>query len=167
MTGISSPRVIRMPERKPIGYWLKELDTRIEATLDRTLSGEGVTRRDWQVLNALDTTPAPRDAVVGALRPFWGEGAADPDDVLETLVDRGWALRDADRRYALSPEGDAMRSALLERVKELRMAIADGVTPEDYQTTITTLERMAANLAALDAAPGELDLGEIDTEQIR
>ena len=47
------------------------------------------------------------------------------------------------------------------------MAIADGVTPEDYQTTIDTLERMAANLAALDAAPGELDLGQVDAEQIR
>jgi hypothetical protein len=156
-----------MPERKPIGYWLKELDTRIEMTLDRTLADEGVTRRDWQVLNALETAPAARDVVVDALRPFWGEGATDPDDVLEALVARGWALRDADRRYALSPEGDATRSTLLERVKELRMAIADGVTPDDYQTTIDTLERMAANLAALDAAPGELDLGQIDTEQIR
>ena len=86
--------------------------------------------------------------------------------MLEALVARGWALRDADRRYALSPEGDATRATLLERVKELRMAIADGVTPDDYQTTIATLERMAANLAALDAAPGELDLGEVDTEQI-
>ena len=72
-----------MPERKPIGYWLKELDRLIEGTLDRTLADEGVTRRDWQVLNALETAPAPRDAVVDALRPFWGERAADPDDVLE------------------------------------------------------------------------------------
>jgi hypothetical protein len=154
-----------MPERKPIGYWLKELDTRIEATLDRTLSSEGVTRRDWQVLNALETAPAPRDRVLDALRPFWGEGAIAPDDVLEKLVARGWALRDADGGYALSPEGETTRSALLERVKELRMAIADGITPEDYQTTIATLERMAANLAALHAAPGELDL-EIDAERL-
>lgn len=138
-----------MPEPKPIGYWLKELDHRIEATLDRTLADEGVTRRDWQVLNALETAPAARDDVVEKLRPFWGEGKADPDDVLEALVARGWALRDPELRYMLSPEGDATRSALLERVKELRMAIADGVTPDDYRTTIATLERMAANLAAL------------------
>jgi hypothetical protein len=144
-----------MTDRKPIGYWLKELDRRIEATLDQALADEGVTRRDWQVLNALETAPAARDAIVDALRPFWGAGAADPDDVLEALVARGWALRDADHRYALSPEGDATRSTLLERVKELRMAIADGVTPDDYQTTIATLERMAANLAALDETPAQ------------
>ena len=96
--------------------------------------------------------PAARGAVVDALRPFWGEGAAEPDGVLEGLVTRGWALRDADSRYLLSPEGDATRAALLERVKELRMAIADGVTPEAYQTTIDTLERMAANLAGRSTA---------------
>lgn len=140
-----------MPDRKPIGYWLKELDRLIEDALDRTLADEGVTRRDWQVLNALETDPAPRDAVVDALRPFWGAGAVDPDSVLEGLVGRGWALRDAEGRYALSPEGDAARAALLERVKELRMSIADGVTPEAYQTTIDTLERMAKNLANASA----------------
>ena len=155
-----------MPERKPIGYWLKELDRLIESTLDATLGSEGVTRRDWQVLNALEVTPAPRAAVVDALRPFWGEGPVEPDDVLERLVARGWALRDAEDRHALSPEGDAERAALLERVKELRMAIAHGVTPEQYATTIDTLQRMAANLAALDAAPGQAALGEIDAEQI-
>ena len=148
-----------MPERKPIGYWLKELDRRIEETLDRTLASEGVTRRDWQVLNALDVAPAARDAVVDALRPFWGEGAADPDDVLEALVARGWALRDADSRYALSPEGDATRAD----AARAREGAADGDRrrrhARDYQTTIDTLERMAANLTALDAAPGELDLG--------
>ena len=152
-----------MADRKPIGYWLKELDRRIEDTLDRTLTSEGVTRRDWQALNALGPEPVARDAVVETLRPFWGTGAIEPDAVLAGLVTRGWALRDADSRYRLSPEGDAARAVLLERVKELRMAIADGVTPEDYQTTIDTLERMAANLAAL----GQPDLGEIDTEQLR
>lgn len=146
-----------MPERKPIGYWLKELDRRIEETLDRTLAGEAVTRRDWQALNALGPEPLAREAVVETLRPFWGTGAIEPDHVLDGLVTRGWALRDADSRYRLSPEGEAARAGLLERVKELRMAIADGVTPEDYQTTIDTLERMAANLAGLEVAPDELD----------
>ena len=43
-----------MADRKPIGYWLKELDQLIEGTLDRALADEGVTRRDWQLLNALE-----------------------------------------------------------------------------------------------------------------
>jgi DNA-binding MarR family transcriptional regulator len=138
-----------MADRKPIGYWLKELDRLIEGTLDRALADEGVTRRDWQVLNALDPEPAPRDAVIEQLRPFWGVEAADPDTVLGGLIARGWALRDARDRYALSPEGNAARETLLEKVKGLRAAIADGVTPEQYNTTIDTLSRMARNLQTL------------------
>ena len=136
-------------DRKPIGYWLKELDRLIEGTLDRALADEGVTRRDWQLLNALDPEPAPRAAVIEALRPFWGVEAAEPDAVLDGLITRGWALRTPDDRFSLSPEGDAARTALLGKVKELRTAIADGITPEQYNTTIETLARMAENLRAL------------------
>jgi len=138
-----------MADRKPIGYWLKELDRLIETTLDRALAEEGVTRRDWQVLNALQPDPTPRADVIESLRPFWGVDAADPDAVLDGLIARGWALRDPSDRYTLSPEGDAARAALLEKVKGLRAAIADGITPEQYNTTIDTLGRMAQNLQAL------------------
>ncbi len=135
-----------MPERKPIGYWLKELDRRIEATLDRALAEDGVNRRQWQVMNVLGPAPAARAEVLEALRPFGETGEA-----LDELVARGWALRDADARVALSAEGERVKGALLERIKELRMSIADGVTPEQYNTTIDTLEKMAANLAALES----------------
>ena len=138
-----------MADRKPIGYWLKELDRLIETTLDRALAEEDVTRRDWQVLNALQPDPTPRADVIESLRPFWGVDAADPDAVLDGLIARGWALRDPSDRYTLSPEGDAARAALLEKVKALRAAIADGITPEQYNTTIDTLGRMAQNLQAL------------------
>jgi DNA-binding MarR family transcriptional regulator len=138
-----------MADRKPIGHWLKALDQLLEETLDRALASEGVTRRDWQVLNALDAAPAARDAVVEQLRPFWGAQRDDPDAVLEGLITRGWALRDAADRYALSPEGEAARAGLLERVNALRAAIADGVTPEQYNTTVDTLSRMTRNLQAL------------------
>ena len=87
------------------------------------------------------------------LRPFFGTDAGEsenaPEELLARLTRRGWALRDAETRYALSPEGEAARSALLERVQELRGAIADGITPEAYNTTIDTLRRMAANLGQL------------------
>jgi DNA-binding MarR family transcriptional regulator len=139
----------RVTDRKPIGYWLKELDRLIETTLDDALAGEGVTRRDWQVLNALGPEAVPREQVIEALRPFWGVEAADPDSVLDGLIARGWALRDAFDRFALSPEGEAARAALLERVNALRAAIADGITPEAYSTTVETLARMAANLKKL------------------
>jgi hypothetical protein len=140
--------------RKPIGFWLKELDRLIEGTLDRALADEDVTRRDWQLLNALEPAPAPREEVIDAQRPFWGVEADEPGAVLEGLIARGWALRDPAGRFSLSPEGDAARAALLEKVKELRAAIADGITPEQYNTTVDTLGRMAENLRAISGDHG-------------
>jgi hypothetical protein len=137
-------------DRKPIGFWLKELDRLIEGTLERALAAEGVTRRDWQLLNALEPAPAPREQVIETLRPFWGVEADEPDAVLEGLIARGWALRDPADRFSLSPEGDAARTVLLEKVKGLRAAIADGITPEQYNTTVDTLGRMAENLRAIN-----------------
>jgi hypothetical protein len=32
-------------DRRPIGYWIKHLDGLIEAAFERTLAGQGVTRR--------------------------------------------------------------------------------------------------------------------------
>jgi len=142
-----------MSERKPIGYWLKELDRLIEQSFDHALAGEDVTRREWQVLNVLSVTPISSGDLTDALRPFFGTdanaNAGASEEVLDRLTRRGWALRDAATRYALSPEGEAARSALLERVQALRGAIADGITPEAYNTTIDTLRRMATNLGQL------------------
>ena len=140
-----------MSERKPIGYWLKELDRLIEQSFDHALAGEDVTRREWQVLNVLSVTPTSSGDLTDALRPFFGTdaNAGALEEMLDRLTRRGWALRDPETRYALSPEGEAARSALLERVQALRGAIADGITPEAYNTTIDTLRRMATNLGQL------------------
>ncbi len=56
-------RVERLPDQSgggndgggsgPIGYWLKHLDGLIGGNFERTLAGEGVTRRRWQALNTL------------------------------------------------------------------------------------------------------------------
>ena len=140
-----------MSERKPIGYWLKELDRLIEQSFDHALAGEDVTRREWQVLNVLSVTPISSGDLTDALRPFFGTdaNAGASEEMLDRLTRRGWALRDAETRYTLSPEGEAARNVLLERVQALRGAIADGITPEAYNTTIDTLRRMAANLGQL------------------
>jgi hypothetical protein len=45
-------------DRHPIGYWLKHLDSLIEAAGERALAGQGVTRRHWQALNTLQERPS-------------------------------------------------------------------------------------------------------------
>ena len=38
---------------RPVGWWLKEADARLDAAFDRTLAGRDVDRRGWQVLATL------------------------------------------------------------------------------------------------------------------
>ncbi|MFB9832252.1 MarR family winged helix-turn-helix transcriptional regulator [Actinoallomurus acaciae] len=131
------------PTDRPIGYWLKHLDGLIESTFDRALAGYALSRRHWQVMNAL--RDAPPTGLRDALRPFWGEGVITLEEVVGDLAGRGWVTED-DGRYALTERGLAAHAAVAERVGETRRAVLDGLTEQDYVDTVRTLSRMAANL---------------------
>ncbi|GAA2630611.1 MarR family winged helix-turn-helix transcriptional regulator [Dactylosporangium fulvum] len=116
---------------KPIGYWLKELDGRIEAAFAAVFAAEGLQRRHWQVLNGL-----------GPADPFFGPGERPYAEVAGDLVARGWMTPDG-----LTEAGTAARDRIAAEVARLRQRVGAGVPDEDYLTTVRTLERMAANLA--------------------
>ncbi|GAA3337742.1 MarR family winged helix-turn-helix transcriptional regulator [Amorphoplanes nipponensis] len=127
---------------RPLGYWIKEIDRRVEAEFGRVLAAEGVTRRHWQVL----TTLAQRPAVAGteldaALAPFAPTVRPQVDD----LVDRGWAAETAGT-VTLTPAGRAAHDRLAEQVEAFRARVTEGLSAQDYRTLITLLERVAGNL---------------------
>ncbi|GAA3261384.1 hypothetical protein ACFO1B_56830 [Dactylosporangium siamense] len=120
-------------EDRPIGYWLRELDRRIEDAFMSTLDARGLTRRHWQVLNGL----GPDD-------PFWGPGERSHPEVVADLTARGWTTPDG----ALTPGGERARAAIAVDVAMVRRRSAEGIPDEDYLTTVRTLARMAGNLSA-------------------
>lgn len=137
-------RVIMKPDERPIGYWLKHLDTLIETMFDTTLSREGLTRRHWQVLHAVGTD------LMGALHVFWTAGASTPEQVIADLAACGWVRVEAGQPV-LTPEGKAAHAQLAQTVAAIRARAADGVSHEDYAVTIATLRRMSDNLERLPA----------------
>jgi hypothetical protein len=93
--------------RRPIGWWLKEADARLDAAFDSSLSAEGIDRRAWQVLATLARSPTPRADVVASLASF--DDPRTVEGVIDRLEQRGWleesggALRaDAHRRRRAS-----------------------------------------------------------------
>ncbi|MEV0569196.1 hypothetical protein [Dactylosporangium sp. NPDC050588] len=117
------------PEDRPIGYWLRELDQRIEGAFGAALDRQGLRRRHWQLLNGL-----------GSEDPLWeGQGECRQD-----LVQRGWMRQDG----ALTDDGERARAAIAADVAAVRRRVAEGVPVEDYLTTVRTLARMAENLSA-------------------
>ncbi|TNY38932.1 MarR family winged helix-turn-helix transcriptional regulator [Thermomonospora catenispora] len=134
---------------QPIGYWIRRLDTALEEVLDRALAEEGVGRRHWQALNVFRNGPVDAAALTDRLAPFWTEGAITPAEVVEDLTRRGWLERTVDGRLGLTAEGASARSRLSARVEESRRRLAEGITPEEYATTLNVLRRMAENAQAL------------------
>ena len=133
-------------DRRPIGYWLKHLDGLIEAAFDRTLTGQGVTRRHWQALNTLHERPSTQAALADALAPFLADDPGADERVIDDLVARGWVERGEGSVLKLTPAGAGVHAALLERIQATRQRLVRGVTQEEYLTTVDVLRRMARNL---------------------
>jgi hypothetical protein len=93
-------------DRRPIGYWLKRLDGLIEEHFERTLAGEGVTRRQWQALNTLHQRPSTQAELTEALQPFLVDDPGAGRRVVDELVARGWVRRGEGDRLGLTQAGD-------------------------------------------------------------
>jgi hypothetical protein len=124
------------PEDRPIGYWLRELDPRLEAAFALLLAGYGVERRDWQVLGGL----GPSD-------PFWDATGRSYADVVASLTARGWTEPDG----TVTPAGASARAEMAAEVATLRRRSMEGVENESYLTTVRTLAAMTSNLPAVTA----------------
>src|SRR3954465_11138225 len=61
-----------MDRKRPIGWWVKQLDAPLEQAVDSAVAGEGATRRHWQVLHSLSTGAVPESELRSALDSFPG-----------------------------------------------------------------------------------------------
>ncbi|MGP5607836.1 MarR family winged helix-turn-helix transcriptional regulator [Arthrobacter rhombi] len=144
-----------MNAQRPIGYWLKLVDSLISEQFATSLEEHGVTRRQWQLLNLLGAKPHTSEELMSALAPFFDEVSpegepASPAEHLTELLESGWVSQDGDS-YALTDRGTISLERLTELVEGMRERSSAGVTPEQYETTIATLQRMATNLGWSEA----------------
>jgi hypothetical protein len=124
---------------KPLGWWLRHVHELLESSMAQALGAESLTRRHWQVLNTIAHGARTPEEVDAALAPF-GPIASQ----LADLRARGWVAEDG----ALTDAGLAAHARVEERIKAFRATATDGISDDDYRTTIRTLERCAANLEA-------------------
>ncbi|MFI5607692.1 MarR family winged helix-turn-helix transcriptional regulator [Amycolatopsis sp. NPDC051903] len=126
---------------KPIGYWLRHNHELLEQAFTQPLLELNLTRRQWQVLNAVAQGAGTMEEVDKELEPFVAtEGTMAPH--LGEFARRGWL-----RRNQLTEDGRAAHREVEERVKAFRAKALDGIAEQDYVTTVRTLERMAENLS--------------------
>ncbi|MFE7845645.1 MarR family winged helix-turn-helix transcriptional regulator [Microbacterium sp. NPDC057407] len=124
-------------ERRPLGYWLRAVDALLTREFAAAFQSEGVTRRDWMILNVLS---GDVDA------PGAAERLARKGKRLRRLEDLGWVEEQGDGTWALTDEGRAARERLSTAVDSIRARVAGAVSPEDYATTMASLEAIAREL---------------------
>lgn len=134
-----------MPSPRPIGFWLKLVDRMIDEQFASTLEEHGVTRRQWQLLNVLSREPATAEQLDAAVAPFLSADDGDTSaEHLAELVDSGWVTVGA--AYELTERGRTAFDKLESVVAAQRTIMAEGIGPDEYEQTVSVLERMARNL---------------------
>ena len=134
-----------MEQMRPIGYWVKRLDRALEARFERALAAQGLSRRHWQVLNALREDVRTEGELERMLEPFWTEDAITWAQVKADLLSRG-LISFPDGVIELTSAGVALHGELGKQVSDTRTVLMQGVSSEEYLGTIRVLERMAENV---------------------
>lgn len=127
------------PDRdRPLGYWLRTVDALIADAFRTSLRDEGVGRRDWMLLHALaDGGRGLGPRRFGPPDPFMRGGKH-----LHRLEERGWIAR-TDDGWTLTDEGRAAHARLSGIVGGIRERVAGAVSPDDFATTVSSLEAIA------------------------
>lgn len=135
-----------------MAYWAKHLDTLINHAYEQALQEDGLTPRQWQVLSTLSWG----DRSVASLRETLAGFRCDEEDSLETALQvlsaRDW-LTDDVGQLALTPAGQAGCEEIRRHVDGVKEAVAEGISPEDYRTTVDTLKRMCDNVSVPPPTP--------------
>lgn len=122
---------------RPFGYWLRAVDGLIAREFEAAFETEGVTRRDWRVLNLLaGDVVAPE--LTARLQRHGGKK-------LRGLIERGW-VAETEGSWTLTDEGRAAQARLEEMVTGVRAKVASAVSDEDFATTLASLEAIAREL---------------------
>lgn len=129
--------------RRPIGWWLKEADSRLDAAFDAALCESGAGRRDWQVLASLSRGPMNRAELVASLVSF------DPPAVIAEILDHmqsnGW-IEESESLVLLTRAGSLQQESLGPLIEGVRQQIAEALPQDDYVALVGLLARLVAAL---------------------
>lgn len=126
---------------RPLGFWLKLVDRRITEQMDELFAADGITRRDWRMLNAL--AGEARDEHLA-------ERLRSKPHALRRLVERGWV---AGFPPQITDAGREARDRLETQVTTLRERVASAVPADDFATMLRSLEAIARELGWDESQP--------------
>ncbi|MEV6472193.1 MarR family winged helix-turn-helix transcriptional regulator [Streptomyces sp. NPDC051657] len=133
---------------QPIGYWSGLAHAAVTRHLRDAMARIDVTQPQYWVLNSVNGggPAAPnREAVVARLTHL-ADGPHDIARVVDQLLHREWLRTDDEQRLHLTDAGEAARVRLRELATEVRAAVHQGVSDEEYVAALQVLRKMVANV---------------------
>ncbi|PKV76844.1 MarR family winged helix-turn-helix transcriptional regulator [Nocardia fluminea] len=132
---------------KRIGYWLLYLHQQFDAATGALLHEQKLTRRDWQILHALQIGLSSVTELDAAFAPFLvADGARTYQPIVDDFTGRGW-VEDSGAALRLTAAGEAAH----ERAEALVNAHAEeslrGITEEEFLAANAVLAKIADNIA--------------------
>ena len=122
---------------RPLGSWLRAVDALLARAFATAFAGEDIDRREWMLLNAVSGDVAA---------PGLAERLARRGKRLGRLERRGWVEQVGDGTWTLTDAGRAAKERLGAAVDGIRARVSGAVSPEDFATTLASLEAIAREL---------------------
>ncbi|MGN6220651.1 MAG: MarR family winged helix-turn-helix transcriptional regulator [Microbacterium sp.] len=135
---------------RPLGYWLRAVDGLLTQAFAEALHAEGVSRRDWMLLNAVS---GDIDA------PGLAERLARKGKRLRSLEDRGWVVEKGDGTWELTDLGRAEKERLGAIVDGIRSRVTGAVGDDAYTQLTASLEAIARELGWDESTAAERGFG--------
>lgn len=122
---------------RPIGWWLKTADARIEQAFEEVFESQSITRREWQVLEPVSRAPVPESELLHKLEAFTGA-----QDAVDELRRRGLLTDGLAGVLTLTDAGHIAHGRAASGVATIRSAVRAALPGQNY----ATLTRLLADL---------------------
>lgn len=142
-----APRRDSHPSGLPLSHWLTVAEGLLAARVAASLEEHGLTRAQWQSLNALTAAPLSAAEIGAGFEP---EVRGAVVEQLDELVDAGWVTVEGDL-FTLTSTGRTAGERVGEAVERLRGEATADLPAEHYEVTVATLRTIARNLGHPDA----------------
>ncbi|MFE6734741.1 MarR family winged helix-turn-helix transcriptional regulator [Microbacterium sp. NPDC057650] len=119
---------------RPFGFWITAIDRLMADRFATAFENEGLTRRDWRLLNLV------------------ADGGDPQAPKIRRLAERGWVTRTSGT-WQLTDSGRAAKERLGAVVDGIRAQVAEVVTPEDFAVMTASLENIARAFGYEEGTP--------------
>lgn len=132
-----------MKDKLPIGYYLKNADRLLTEGINHIHQEMGITRTDWQILNSIhENDKIDLDKIAELLKAF-----ADKETIIKAVKAMAKRQLITDNQFlSLTEEGKKLYVTCLQKQKAFRQKSMEGLTQEQYEQTISFLEKLIDNL---------------------